>query len=202
MMFVLAFLGFAVLHSLLASRFVKDAVISRFPKMRWYYRLLYNLLALLTLALVWFAAPVESRLLYRVEPPAQYLLHVVQLAALAGLLMSVRHAGSFAFLGLQQMRDARSKTAAYDLDEPATHQLVVSGPFRYVRHPLYVFSIIFLIAHPVMTFKWALFTVCCIAYFVIGSGFEERRLAVRFGEAYARYRAQVPAFIPYKFPKA
>lgn len=201
MMFVLAFLGFAVLHSLLASRFVKDAVITRFPLMRWYYRLLYNVMAVLTLSGVWFAAPVESQLLYRVEPPAQYLLHLLQLVALAGLWISVRHAGSSAFLGLQQLRDARSKPERYDLDEPATYQLAVRGPFRYVRHPLYVFSIIILVAHPVMTLKWALFTACCIAYFIIGSRFEERRLAARFGEAYARYRAQVPAFIPYKFPK-
>lgn len=196
MMFAAAFLAFAVLHSLLASRAVKSRVIGALPFMRWYYRLLYNMLALVTLGLVWFMAPVEHQLLYRAEPPVQWLLHLIQLGALGGLWVSLRHAGSSAFLGLAQLRDARRTETNYDLDEPVSHHIAVSGPFRYVRHPLYVFSVILLVAHPVMTLKWALFTLCCMLYFVVGSRFEERRLLARFGQSYAAYRKQVPAFIP------
>ncbi|AXJ01602.1 Protein-S-isoprenylcysteine O-methyltransferase Ste14 [Cyclonatronum proteinivorum] len=198
MIFVLAFLGFAILHSILASRVVKRNIIGIFPQMRWYYRLLYNVIAVLTLAVVWFAAPVESHMLYKVEPPLQFGLHLIQIGALAGLWVSVRHAGTSSFLGLRQLRDARQGIADYDLDEPATGQLVVRGPFRYVRHPLYVFSIVILVAHPVMTLKWALFTFCCVIYFVAGSWFEERRLLARYGRTYEDYRKRVPAFIPYK----
>ncbi|MCH8486142.1 MAG: isoprenylcysteine carboxylmethyltransferase family protein [Candidatus Cyclonatronum sp.] len=196
MIFAVAFLAFAVLHSLLASRAVKSRVIGALPFMRWYYRLLYNMLALVTFGLVWFLAPVEHQLLYHIEPPGQWLMHLIQLGALAGLWLSLRHAGSSAFLGLVQLRDARRSETNYDLDEPASAQIAISGPFRYMRHPLYVFSIILLIAHPIMTLKWALFTLCCILYFVIGSRFEERRLLARFGDSYAEYRKQVPAFIP------
>jgi len=198
MIFILAFLAFAVLHSILAARQVKRAIITRIPFLRHTYRLLYNLVALFTLAAVWFWAPVDSHTMYHLSPPFSYLFHLIQLGALAGLVYSVQTAGTGYFSGLQQLRDSRMEPApTYDLDEPASAELVVSGPFRMIRHPLYLFSIILLLAHPYMSLKWMLFTGSAILYFWIGSRIEEQKLILRFGDAYRKYIREVPAFIPH-----
>ncbi len=197
MIFVIAFILFAVLHSLLASRSFKKRVISAYPVMRFYYRFLYNLVALFTFAIVWFAAPVSTAEIYTVPSPLSYVMHLVQIGALTGLYYSVKVAGTGNFTGLNQLRHAsQDKHPSYDLDEPKDEGFVVQGPFRYVRHPLYVFSMIVLILHPYMTIKWLLLTILAGAYFIIGSKFEEQRLIDRFGEKYNEYKKDVPAFIP------
>lgn len=197
MIFFIAFILFAVLHSLLACRLFKKRVIAAIPSMRYYYRFLYNLIAVLTFGLVWFAAPVSSASLYTVEPPFSYMMHLVQLAALAGLYHSVKVAGTGNFTGLKQLSHAsRDQHPPYDLDEPTDDGFVVQGPFRFMRHPLYVFSMIALVFHPYMTVKWLLLIILSAAYFLIGSKFEERRLVDRFGDRYITYQKEVPAFIP------
>lgn len=197
MIFAIAFILFAVLHSLLASRSFKKRVISAFPPMRFYYRFLYNLIALLSFSVVWFAIPVNTSAIYSVENPFSYLMHLIQIGALFGLYYSVKVAGTGNFTGLNQLRHAsHDRHPPYDLDEPKDEGFVVQGPFRYVRHPLYVFSMIVLIFHPYMTIKWLLLTILAGAYFIIGSKFEEQRLIDRFGEKYNDYKKDVPAFIP------
>jgi len=81
-----------------------------------------------------------------------------------------------------------------------TEPLVVEGPQKYVRNPLY-FGII------VMTFGWAL--VESLTYVIVGAvllliwfwviliPFEERELKVLFGEQYDKYAAKVPMLVPF-----
>jgi protein-S-isoprenylcysteine O-methyltransferase Ste14 len=65
-----------------------------------------------------------------------------------------------------------------------------------VRHPLYLGCSILLAFHPVQTRSSAATAAAVIAYFYIGTFFEERRLARKFGEAYREYRRRVPRFLP------
>jgi hypothetical protein len=39
------------------------------------------------------------------------------------------------------------------------------------------------------------------AYLILGAKLEERKLIVKFGDRYRRYRQQVPAFIPRRLPR-
>lgn len=194
--FVMAFGAFAVLHSLMASSRLKHFLFSRFPLLRFYYRLIYNFIALVTFALFWFYAPVADLTLYAVSGPLRWMMHAIQLTGALGLYYSLRCVGTGYFSGLQQVQDASKDTAKYDLDEPEKQELVFKGPFRYVRHPLYSFSLLILFFHPFMSLKWALFSLCSLLYFVIGSRLEEQKLIARFGQRYASYRREVPALIP------
>ena len=74
--------------------------------------------------------------------------------------------------------------------------LQIRGFYCYVRHPLYLFALILLWLTPVMTVNIATANVVIAAYFYIGSVFEERKLLVEFGEAYADYQRRVPRLIP------
>lgn len=82
-------------------------------------------------------------------------------------------------------------------------RLVTSGPFRYVRNPLYVgnflitFGFAFYSAEPVfVALATALFA---FQYFNIVR-YEETLLRVRFGEDFDRYCQEVPAWFPSRLP--
>jgi protein-S-isoprenylcysteine O-methyltransferase Ste14 len=81
-----------------------------------------------------------------------------------------------------------------------TESLVISGPQRYVRNPLY-FGVI------VIVFGWALFggtsyvlvaaIVLLLWFCFVLIPFEERELRALFGDHYARYMESVPMLIPF-----
>ena len=45
------------------------------------------------------------------------------------------------------------------------------------------------------------FFICIVAYFYIGSYYEEKKLVRQFGEIYENYRNKVPRIFPVKFLK-
>jgi protein-S-isoprenylcysteine O-methyltransferase Ste14 len=69
------------------------------------------------------------------------------------------------------------------------------GPYRVVRHPLYVGWITVFWAAPTMTSAHLVFAVLTTAYILIAIQFEERDLVRAHGE-YAEYRRRVPMIIP------
>jgi protein-S-isoprenylcysteine O-methyltransferase Ste14 len=81
----------------------------------------------------------------------------------------------------------------------ADHELVVRGPYRYVRHPMYsafalLFSGMFLLSANVLLGILG----GVIFFFLVFSRTprEEAQLAERFGEAYEAYRARTGALWP------
>jgi len=82
--------------------------------------------------------------------------------------------------------------------------MIISGPYRYIRHPIYAAYYVELIALALIpncyvTLLFALFVNVPIQ--VIRSKIEEKELLSYFGEQYATYRANVPAFCPRIFIK-
>jgi protein-S-isoprenylcysteine O-methyltransferase Ste14 len=65
-----------------------------------------------------------------------------------------------------------------------------------VRHPLYLGCSLLLAFHPVQTRSSAATAAAVIAYFYIGTFFEERRMIRKFGGAYREYQQRVPRFLP------
>jgi len=77
-------------------------------------------------------------------------------------------------------------------------RLAVTGPYAYVRHPQYVGFVIimfgFLLQWPTLL-TLAMFPVLVWMYVRLARA-EERDALAGFGDAYRRYAARVPAFIP------
>ena len=69
------------------------------------------------------------------------------------------------------------------------------GPYRLVRHPLYVGWFFAFWSTPTMTVTHLVFAVMTTAYILIAIRFEERDLVAAHPE-YASYRARVPMLIP------
>ena len=78
------------------------------------------------------------------------------------------------------------------------NDLATTGPYAYVRHPQYTGFILvmlgFLVQWPTLL-TLAMFPVLVWMYVRLAKS-EEREATVIFGEAYQRYAAQVPAFMP------
>jgi len=81
----------------------------------------------------------------------------------------------------------------------ADHQLVKSGPYRIVRHPIYSSLFGMLVCSILLLTEWP-WALLCLALFVLGTEIrvwsEDRRLESRFGDAYRDWRRRVPAYIP------
>jgi methanethiol S-methyltransferase len=70
------------------------------------------------------------------------------------------------------------------------------GPYRYVRHPLYVGWFFAFWCTPTMTASHLLFAIMTSAYILIAIQFEERDLVEHLPE-YREYREQVPMLVPF-----
>jgi protein-S-isoprenylcysteine O-methyltransferase Ste14 len=70
------------------------------------------------------------------------------------------------------------------------------GPYRWVRHPLYVGWLVVFWATPVMTLSHLVLASLVTAYILFAIQFEERDLVAHFGDRYADYRREVPMLVP------
>jgi protein-S-isoprenylcysteine O-methyltransferase Ste14 len=85
------------------------------------------------------------------------------------------------------------------------HYLVTTGPYRWVRHPLYSGWTIVLLAYTLITASWLVLSLsaAAVAAVVVRTPAEEAQLEARFGEAYRRYRTRTGRFVPHwRTPKA
>ena len=184
------FFLWAALHSLLASLRVKRWAQRTLGQgtSRW-YRLAFNAVAGLTI-LPWMALIVllPDRTLYAIQTPWRWATISIQALALSAMLWTLAQTGATHFVGLAQL-------LADDSDQGGPLQ--VRGFYCYVRHPLYLFALTLLWLTPVMTVSIATANVLITLYFYIGSVFEENKLLVEFGEAYADYQRRVPRLIPH-----
>jgi protein-S-isoprenylcysteine O-methyltransferase Ste14 len=78
------------------------------------------------------------------------------------------------------------------------HTLVSRGPYRWIRHPFYVFVTLALIGTAVASANWFhLFAALCMfAMFWERTATEEAKLVERFGDQYRRYAARTGRFLP------
>ena len=79
------------------------------------------------------------------------------------------------------------------------HELIVEGPYRIVRHPIYTGVLAGLIGTAFAVGEWrALLGVAiAAAAFWRKLRIEESVMRRQFGEAYARYAEHVPALVPF-----
>jgi len=173
---------FALIHSLLASQFIK----------RWChekglveprYRLFYSLLAvLLTGAWVLYIHQLPDTPLYAFEGSIRYLLRGLQLVGLGIILASFQSIDGAAFLGL--------KRASKNQDP-----FIEKGIYHYLRHPMYSGTMLALLSSPAQTQVGLHFTLTICVYFILGARLEEQRMLDQHPE-YLHYRQRTPGFIP------
>jgi len=176
-----------IVHSWTASLGFKDflrrSLGNGFMK---FYRLLYNLFSVVSiLPVLYLMIALPDQNLYQVPSPWSYLMRVGQLISVLLLLAAVLQTDALSFAGLRQLLETEKKT-----------DLVVSGFYRYVRHPLYTFGLLILWLSPAMTVNTFIVYAALTVYILIGIIFEERKLLREFGQQYADYKSRTPMLIP------
>jgi protein-S-isoprenylcysteine O-methyltransferase Ste14 len=106
------------------------------------------------------------------------------------------HILSFVFIGGGFVLISAAWRVLYGAQQ--TRSLATSGPYSYVRHPQYVGFILvmfgFLLQWPTIL-TLAMFPVLTVMYVRLAHTEEQDARAV-FGDAYDRYAAEVPGFVP------
>jgi protein-S-isoprenylcysteine O-methyltransferase Ste14 len=79
-------------------------------------------------------------------------------------------------------------------------ELVTSGPYRVVRHPIYSGIILAMIGTAIaISWEWIIVAAVLGAYFVYSAFVEERTMTERFPDTYPRYRQSSKMLIPFVF---
>ena len=125
----------------------------------------------------------------------RWLLHGIFFVSLAGFLWGIWSLGSFDMFSINPILDylRRAKPTP---PIPFT----IRGPYRWVRHPLYSFSILMFWSCPNLSLDRLLYNVLWTIWIIIGTILEERDLTSLFGKEYTDYQKNVPMLIPYRLP--
>lgn len=94
---------------------------------------------------------------------------------------------------------ALGKQWRFDAALGSEHDLVESGPYAFVRHPIYASMLLMLVATGLMMSNWIGLLIALVLYIVgteIRVHVEERLLSSRFGDQFERYRRRVSAYLP------
>jgi methanethiol S-methyltransferase len=189
----LALFGFV--HTFLASDKVKRFIYNKNKYILPYYRIFYNIISVIFLSLIYLGLPPSNIIIYDLPNPYDFIILSFQFLSLAGILWTLKYFSIKEFLGLSQIK--RSLESNYNFDElDEKSYLVTDGMYKFTRHPLYLFSILFLLFRPYMDLNYFIIFSCFVIYFYVGSIYEEKKLVEKFGDAYRNYQKSVPRIFP------
>jgi protein-S-isoprenylcysteine O-methyltransferase Ste14 len=185
LLYALAWVSFGLVHSGLAR---PAAICWLRGLVGGWQRLTYNLIALAHLAVVLLF----GRSLLGTDPPdvplfgvVRVLLGGVTFVGLAIVVGGVWQHKLIRFLGLRLQTDAEAEAP-----------LQTGGFYRWVRHPIYFGAL--LVVWGLAQSPLGLATACwATLYTLVGTLFEERDLAAKYGAAYRDFQQRVPMLIPW-----
>jgi protein-S-isoprenylcysteine O-methyltransferase Ste14 len=198
-------LGIAIDAALLALFAVQHSVMARpWFKERWtrvvapaLERSTYVLLSSLALILLFrFWQPLGGTVWAVADPFGRFVLRALFAFGFTLVLIATFLINHFDLFGLRQVW-------LFLRGRPYTYlRFGTPGPYRLVRHPLYVGWFFAFWMTPTMTYAHLLFAMATTAYILIAIRFEERDLVREHGSVYEEYRRRVPMLIPFtKAPK-
>jgi len=181
---------FATQHSIMARKWFKEwwTLIVPKPLERSTY-VLFSSLALILLFWQW--RPLGGVVWSIEDPVGRFVMRALFAFGWLTVLLSTFLINHFDLFGMRQVwlyLRGRSYT---------TLKFGTPGPYRLVRHPLYVGWLFAFWSTPTMTLAHLLFSIATTAYILLAIQFEERDLAREHGETYASYRRSVPMLIPF-----
>lgn len=177
---------FYVLHSFLASSKLKRILEQRVGNAMKWYRLGYSIFStIFLLGILYQSYQIPN---YRILAPNDILTYLGYMGAAFGTIILVKSSKSISiseFLG--------TKT-----EISLTSELVTSGPYSKIRHPLYAGLILIFLGYLLVSgsLSSGVHCICLIAYLPFGIYFEEQNLISFYGGKYLRYQEQVPSLIP------
>jgi protein-S-isoprenylcysteine O-methyltransferase Ste14 len=191
---------FALTHTLLASKKIKLALKEKLGGAIAFYRFFYNVTSIIFFLLFYLIAPKPGITVYDLHYPYDIITFVFQVLSFLGIIISAKPIDLLEFAGIRQIvRYLKGGYDENDLDEK--QPLITGGIYKYVRHPIYLFTILFLGFRPAMDLFYFVTFICVVIYFYIGSIFEEEKLKEKYGKEYEEYIKNTPRIFPWKIKK-
>ena len=191
----LLLLVFALQHSVMARPWFKTIVTQVVPQAA--ERSLYVLWSSLALLLLfWQWQPIGGTVWDVANPAGRGALYAVFALGWATVLVTTFLIDHFDLFGLRQV------WLFWRGRQYAGPRFTMPGPYRHVRHPLYVGWLLAFWGTPTMTAAHLFFAVMTTAYILVAIQYEERDLEAAHGTAYAEYRRSVPMLVPRLSAKA
>ncbi len=188
--FILYFLIFTIIHSALASDYIKNKAQRLLGERFRFYRIIYTLISIPAFApafLVWIEYSGSTPPVYSIPQWAYPLIITVRVLALGVFAYASFQTDILDFTGIKQKHE-----------KPI---LITNGAYGIVRHPLYASGMLLLVTKMEMSQLDLIAVLLVSIYLIIGAYIEERRLLSVFGDEYHKYRQQVSMFIPVKWVK-
>jgi protein-S-isoprenylcysteine O-methyltransferase Ste14 len=126
----------------------------------------------------------------------RWLLRAIFALSVFGFFWGIRSLGSLDMFGLDPIRKGMQGATV------TPRRFRVRGPYRWVRHPLYLFCLLMIWSCPDLTADRLLFNLLWTAWILVGTILEERDLVALFGEDYQVYQTEVPMLIPHRIRPA
>jgi protein-S-isoprenylcysteine O-methyltransferase Ste14 len=186
--FILALIGYFVLHSWLAAEGTKRRVLALTGWSRAGYRLGFNAISVFGLvAVAWLYLRLPPWPLWSAAGVVTGLGWLILVAGVVVIYLAMRPYDTAEFIGL------RAPEHAAGLGDLST-----GGLNAYVRHPLYFGTLLCFWGNVVRTGSGNALVLAVIgtAYLYIGAYLEERKLVAAFGADYEAYRSRTPMLIP------
>jgi protein-S-isoprenylcysteine O-methyltransferase Ste14 len=138
----------------------------------------------------------SDAILFEAHGPFRGILRVIFFLSILGMCWGLWALRSIDMFGLDPiLRHIRATPIPESLFK-------IRGPYRWVRHPLYLFMIVLFWSCPVLTTDRLLFNILWTIWVVVATVLEERDLTDVFGDAYRDYQAKVPMLLPRGFRPA
>lgn len=181
---------FFIQHSGMIRGSFRNWLASAIPRL--YHPATYSIASGIVLTMTVLLWQTSQTVLFRIQGPLEVLPRAISILAIAGFVWGVRALGTFdAFGRIPIVVHLRGR----QLRPP---DFVLRGPYLWVRHPLYFFTLVLIWSAPNVTLDRLLLNVLWTLWIVLGSYLEEKDAVVGFGERYRDYQRTVPMLLPWR----
>jgi len=158
-----------------------------------YHGVLFTICSGLFLLLVILLWQPSNYTLFSIEGSFNWFFRLSFILSILGFYWGVRALGAFDLAGIKPILNRVRRIKP----KPQTRsRLIIRGPYRWVRHPLYLFSIVMFWSNSDFTLDRLLFNFTWTIWIIIGATLEERDLLRTFKKDYTCYQQKVPMLFP------
>ena len=181
---------FGFFHSLLAQNEVQKQLYPFIPER--FFRKFYIFvtgMSLFAVTLYWQNTNIELWSIFTHSNTNKIGSFILLWSIFSIPVLLLKHFNALEFLGLTSIK------------ESGPVKLIQEGIYKYIRHPIYTFTLLAILTTPVMTLDRMLIFFGFFLYLTLGIPIEEKKLISLFGKPYLKYKQNTPALFPRFFKK-
>ncbi len=185
--------GYCAVHSFLISTSFTKFLSRLLKKYYAFYRLIYVVISFILLVpLINYTSGADTEIIISYTQFWEYIrLGLTYASLLIFFWAFFFNYDSLSFFGIRQIINFFK-----DRDPDSAGEIKKKGLLGVTRHPMYLALIIFLWCQ---TFRLTdiIINLLLTIYVIIGTLLEEKKLVLEFGDAYIKYKSEVPMLIPF-----